>query len=206
MLLGADEGGPSAELAPSEPSLPYYIDLGNLLVYDPTHPGISPSSSREDRDKECLEAGRTLMQALVEKLFNLPSTLDRVGRLVNLPATLTPLPREKPLPKPRPPTKWEIFAQEKGITKRKRSKLDFDEMSGEWRRRHGYKRVADDNDIPVIEAKDSDGLGEDPFSKMNKGKKERVAKQEKNQLQNLKHAIKVGGKGALPRYCYKLFF
>ncbi len=44
-----------------------------------------------------------------------------------------------------------------GIVKRKRSKLEFDEQNDEWRRRHGYKRVNDENDIPIIEAKASDG-------------------------------------------------
>ena len=42
--------------------------------------------------------------------------------------------------------------------------------------------------------------GEDPFAKLKESKKERVAKQEKNQLENLKRAAKQGGKGALPRY------
>ena len=64
----------------------------------------------------------------------------------------------KQLPKPRPPTKWEIFAQRKGIQKRKRSKLEFNEQTDDWRRRYGYKRVRDENDIPIIEAKASDGL------------------------------------------------
>ena len=41
--------------------------------------------------------------------------------------------------------------------------------------------------------------GEDPFAKLRESKKERVAKQEKNQLENLKRAAKQGGKGALPR-------
>jgi hypothetical protein len=42
--------------------------------------------------------------------------------------------------------------------------------------------------------------GVDPFLKLRADKKERVAKQEKNQLENLKRAAKIGGKGALPRY------
>lgn len=46
--------------------------------------------------------------------------------------------------------------QEKGIKKRKRSKLTFDEEAGEWKRRHGYKRVNDDAEVPVIEAKSTD--------------------------------------------------
>lgn len=33
----------------------------------------------------------------------------------------------------------------------------FDEQTGTWKRRHGYDRVNDDNDIPIIEAKETDG-------------------------------------------------
>jgi hypothetical protein len=46
--------------------------------------------------------------------------------------------------------------QEKGITKRKRSKLVYDEEAGDWRRRHGYKRANDDADVPIIEARAGD--------------------------------------------------
>lgn len=49
-----------------------------------------------------------------------------------------------------------LHLQEKGIRKRKRSKLVFDEEAKEWRRRHGYKRVNDDADVPVIEARSTD--------------------------------------------------
>lgn len=40
--------------------------------------------------------------------------------------------------------------------------------------------------------------GEDPFAKRKTDKKKRVEKQEKNRVQNLKQAVKVG---ALPRFC-----
>ena len=43
-------------------------------------------------------------------------------------------------------------------------------------------------------------VGSDPFAQRLSEKKSRVAKQEKNQLENLKRAAKIGGKGALPRY------
>ena len=79
-----------------------------------------------------------------------------VGRVAQLPPPTTVLPREKPVPKARPPTKWEVFAQRKGIDKRKRSKTEFDETSGEWKRRYGYKRANDELDVPVIEARPDD--------------------------------------------------
>ena len=176
----------------------FFVDVGNLLVSDSRDTAISASSSREDISRKCLERGTKALQALAERLFKLPSTPEKIGRLVKLPSPLIQLPREKPLPKPRPPTKWEIFAQRKGIQKRKRSKLEFNEQTDDWRRRYGYKRVRDENDIPIIEAKASDEVGSDPFAQRLNEKKSRVAKQEKNQLENLKRAAKIGGKGALP--------
>lgn len=34
----------------------------------------------------------------------------------------------------------------------------FDEQTGTWKRRYGYDRVNDDNDVPIIEAKMTDGI------------------------------------------------
>lgn len=68
------------------------------------------------------------------------STSD--GVLLTLPPVSTPLPREKPIPVPKPPTKWERFAAKKGIkpkTKEQRRNLAFDEESGEWKRKWGYQ-------------------------------------------------------------------
>lgn len=50
---------------------------------------------REQRDEACLEKGRELVQVLVASLFNLPSIVDKVGRLVKLPRPSTQFPREK---------------------------------------------------------------------------------------------------------------
>ncbi|CAI9778975.1 unnamed protein product [Fraxinus pennsylvanica] len=104
----------------------YEIDLGNLMAFDPHHQYPSSLTSREELVKEALEQGTKLVQAVADALFNLPSTEDRDGPMVKLPAPTTRLPREKPLPKPRPPTKWELFAEKKGIKKRKQDKLAFD--------------------------------------------------------------------------------
>lgn len=181
-------------VAAEETSL-YQIDLGNLTAFDSHDPGASAKSSQEELVKECLEKGTRLVQALADKIFSLPSTPDKEGPLVQLPTPTTPIPREKPLPKAKPPTKWETFAQSKGIKKRKRSKHLYDEQSGEWKRRHGYNRAGDENDIPIIEAKSTDEPGEDPFSRKKTEKKSRVQKNEKSQLENLKKAAKFG---ALP--------
>ncbi|XP_051142315.1 ribosome biogenesis regulatory protein homolog [Andrographis paniculata] len=175
----------------------YEIDLGNLMAFDPHHQFIAPPTSREEVVKEAIEKGTRLVQAVADALFSLPATEDLNGPIVKLPEPTTKLPREKPLPKPKPPTKWELFAQKKGIQKRKKEKLVFDEQTDTWKRRHGYASINDDNDVPIIEAKSTDEPGKDPFAERRKEKKSKVDKQEKNRMNNLKQAAKVG---ALPSH------
>ncbi|KAH7621969.1 putative Ribosome biogenesis regulatory protein-like protein [Nannochloris sp. 'desiccata'] len=172
-------------------------DLGNMMAYDPQP--VEASTFNEGVDKACQTMATSIFQALTRQMFNLPSESAPVGRIAELPAPTTLLPREKPVPKPRPPTKWEIFAQKKGITKQKRSKLEFDDNSGEWKRRYGYKRANDESAVPIIEAGANEETGvEDPFTRMRREKKDRVKKNETQQLGNLKAAHKQGGKGVLP--------
>jgi len=147
--------------------------------------------------KEILTEGTKLVQEIANKLFNFPSTETNDGPIVQLPPPTTKLPREKHIPRPKPPTKWEEFALKKGIQKRKKEKVVWDEQTNQFKRRHGYDRVNDDNDVPIIEAKESDEPGVDPFAKRLDDKKKRVGKQEKNRLQNLKAAEKAG---ALPSH------
>ncbi|CAN6807728.1 unnamed protein product [Brassica oleracea] len=175
----------------------YQIDVGNLLAFNPNHRFSSAPSSREELVKECVTEGTKLVQAIADTLFNFPSTESVDGPLVQLPPPTTKLPREKHLPRPKPPTKWEEFALKKGIQKRKKDKIVYDETTDKFKRRHGYDRVNDDNDIPIIEAKASDEPGEDPFAKRLDDKKKRVDKQQQNRLQNLKSAAKAG---ALPSH------
>lgn len=44
-----------------------------------------------------------------------------------------------------------------GIKKHKKDKVVWDEQTGTWKRRYGYDRVNDDQDIPIIDAKSTDG-------------------------------------------------
>ncbi len=96
------------------------------------------------------------LQVLLTALYALPFESTPLGRMAQLPTPATVLPRAKPLPKPRAPTKWEVFAQRKGIQKRKRSKEVWDEGAGELKRRHGYQRANDPEAVPFLEAKATD--------------------------------------------------
>lgn len=90
------------------------MDLGNLMAFDPTHHFESVPSSRQELTRACLEKGTELVQAIANAVFALPSTDDPDGPIVWLPPPTTVLPREKHLPKTKPPTKWELFAKMKG--------------------------------------------------------------------------------------------
>ncbi|KAK3132633.1 hypothetical protein QOZ80_6AG0525420 [Eleusine coracana subsp. coracana] len=175
----------------------YEVDLGNLMAYDPSHHVTAAASNRAELRETCLQKATELAQAVADVLFALPPNEDRDGPIVRLPPPATRLPREKHLPKPKPPTKWEQFAKMKGITKHKKNKREWDEQTKSWKRTYGYDRVNDDRDIPIIEAKATDEPGVDPFAQRTEEKKKRVEKQEKNRLENLKRAAKVG---ALPSH------
>jgi regulator of ribosome biosynthesis len=71
-------------------------------------------------------------------LFGLPTQPSDDGPIATLPAPTTTLPRAKPLPKPKPPTKWERFAAAKGIQKTVRDRRVWDEERQEWVNRWGW--------------------------------------------------------------------
>ena len=95
------------------------IDLGNLMTFDP-RPIDTVQLKKDPHHLHTIAKHST--QLLLEQLFNLPS--ERVEDVVvaKLPKGLTVIPREKPLPKAKPPTKWEMYAKLKGIQKKKKSR------------------------------------------------------------------------------------
>lgn len=172
------------------------VDVGNLTVFDPCPCEVLASA--DTAAAESLTVAQRLSQSLVEHLYGLPFDQVPEGRIAKLPESTTRLPREKPLPKARALTAWQKFAQKKGIVKRKKSKLVWDEVHQEWRRSHGYKKANDENAVPIIEARDMDKAGEDPFSELATTKKAGVKRQKHNQVANVKAALKAGGKHAIP--------
>jgi regulator of ribosome biosynthesis len=187
---------------------PLDVDLGNLLVSDaaPLDPATFAADAGGPKSTAAsLERGRDVLQRLVADLFSLPSESDVNGRFVQLPRGTTGFPRTKPLPpQEKPMTKWEKFAKEKGIKKRKRSKNVFDEQTDEWRRRHGKDRAGDANKIIIMDGKLSEkggnlgGSSEDPFTREEREKRERVEKNAGRQQKNLQQAVATHGAKILP--------
>ncbi|XP_017572229.1 ribosome biogenesis regulatory protein homolog [Pygocentrus nattereri] len=175
------------------------FDVGNLLALD-KNPAVLRDPHR-DREELLRALARDNAQLLVNEIWKLPAERADDVLVVKLPEPSTRLPREKPPPKARPPTKWEQFAKLKGIQKKKKTNLVWDEVHKEWRRRWGYKRAKDDTKEWLIEVPETTDPNEDQFAKRNKAKKERVAKNEFNRLRNIARATKtkVPGVGLAPR-------
>ena len=55
-------------------------------------------------------------------------------------------------------TKWQKFAQSKGIVKQKKGKFVWDETKREWGRRFGYKKANDVSQSWLLEVPTSAGL------------------------------------------------
>lgn len=160
------------------------VDLGLLTVFDSSE--VRPLGG--DINQYIHEHGTHCIQQLVNKLFSLPSEPADPGRLATLPTHEFKLPREKPIPAQKAETTWEKFAKSKGIKNKKKSRMVYDDEKKEYMPRWGYKRGSDDGDNWLIEQKANDDDTTDPWKKLRDEKKERVAKNKKQQLKNLQSA------------------
>lgn len=140
---------------------------------------------------------RDNIQILFNEVWKLPTERVEEAIVAKLPHPLYKLPRSKPVPKPRKPTKWEQFAKDKGITKKKKSKLTWDEQLKKWVPRFGFKKVQADNEKDwVIEVPANADPMEDQFAKRAQAKGERVAQNELQRLRNIAKARNV----KIPRF------
>ncbi len=91
-------------------------------------PALAFRSGSTSLDAHLLARSTRTTTALLHALFSLPTQRDAsLGPLAVLPPPLTLLPREKPLPKAKPQTKWEAFAKAKGISHRGRDRDVWDD-------------------------------------------------------------------------------
>ncbi|KAK6221108.1 Rhodanese- sulfurtransferase [Pestalotiopsis sp. IQ-011] len=131
---------------------PYTFDLGLLLANDPNPlPPQDPSVGAEER---LAQNARDAAQSLINQLLTtLPLQSTQAGVLLDLPAPATALPREKPLPAAKEPTKWERFAAKKGIKPKTREQRrmkgkQFNDNTGEWEKTWGYKGKPKEGAVP----------------------------------------------------------
>ncbi|KND95074.1 Regulator of ribosome biosynthesis [Tolypocladium ophioglossoides CBS 100239] len=189
---------PKLPVAVEKPT-PYTFDLGHLLAQDPNSITLDHSSL----EQSLAEVARDGAQSLINQLLTtcpLGSTTD--GVLLTLPPPTTRLPREKPVPEAKPPTKWERFAAKKGIrpkTREQRRNLAFDEDSGEWKRKWGYqglnKKGEGDWLVEVDMDKEKDRQeGTSARGDGRRDRKERLKRNERKMRKNERDAVGKPGK------------
>lgn len=159
------------------------LDLKRLFCFDPTE-------ATELDEASLLKNARDNVQLLFKNLYGLPSipSTER-GYCVKLPQPTIVLPREKPIPKEKPLTTWEKFRRERGIKKRKRQKMEFDEDTRTWKRRYGADKANDINNTPIMVFKEGSDPTEDPWSIAAREKKEKISWNKNKQTHNLRAAV-----------------
>ena len=173
-------------------------DLGHLCAFDPAP--VDEAAMAADSSAYLLRVARDNAQLLTNRLYALLEGAATKSA-IHLPPPTTRLPREKPLPVSRPQTRWEKFAKEKGIVKKKRSKNVWDEQTQQWAPRYGFGRANNPKDAPenwVVEAKPGDDGSVDPFEAQATERKERLSKQKRQEERNrleAAHAASVDKRG-----------
>ncbi|KAF2684810.1 RRS1-domain-containing protein [Lentithecium fluviatile CBS 122367] len=175
---------------------PYTFDLGNLLCNDPNPVPRNPDDLEETLAANARDAAQVLINQVLSTC-EIKSAADGVH--IVLPQPTTPLPREKPIPADKEPTKWELFAKKKGIDKKKRDngKMVYDDASGEWVPKWGYKgknKEGDDEWLVEVDEKKEKATGEahDARAEGRRERKERVRRNERKQRANERKATKSG--------------
>jgi len=181
---------------------PYTFDLGLLLANDP-NPLIL--TNKENLEEDLAATARDGAQALLNQLLSTcPIQSTPAGVLLSLPPISTSLPREKPLPPPKAQTTWQKFAAKKGInakTSEEKKNLRYNEETGEWERKWGYKGANKSGDgdwiVEVDMKKERERKAGDETTQQGDGRrerKERVKRNERLQRANDRKGRKNGQK------------
>ncbi|GJQ73311.1 hypothetical protein Trydic_g13682 [Trypoxylus dichotomus] len=173
-------------------------DLGTLLCVDKNE--LDSGLLSKNKEDYIQKLTRDNVQLLLNQIWGLPTEKIDDVVVAKLPKPTYILPRARHVPKPKPLTKWQEYAKLKGIQKKKKSKLSWDEQLQKWIPLYGYKRaqVTRDKDWLLEVPQNADPL-EDQFAKKAEVKTERVAKNELQRLRNIAKSrnIKVPRMGLL---------
>ncbi|GAA5852702.1 hypothetical protein JCM8547_002594 [Rhodosporidiobolus lusitaniae] len=168
--------------------IPVEFDLGLLACFDPNP--VDLESYQAEKEQVLLSNARDGIQLLVNEIWSQPTRIVEEGVVADLPPIATGLPREKPLPKAAPMTKWQAFAAAKGIApKPKKDKMVYDEDKQEWVPRWGYKGKNKDKEQQWIhEVPNNADPNFDPVAAARSERKAHKLKNESQRLQNLQRA------------------
>ncbi|CAH0383636.1 unnamed protein product [Bemisia tabaci] len=174
--------------------LPLETDVGTLLAVDPND--LNSEELRNNREDYLKELARDNTQLLLNEVWELPS--ERVDDVIvaKLPKPKYLLPRELPVPKPKPLTKYQQYALKKGLplkkTKKHKMNVTWDEILKKWVPNYGYKHAqAEKERETVIEVPDNVDPMTDMFAKKEAEKRERVSKNEFQRLRNIARAANI---------------
>ncbi|KAJ8875013.1 hypothetical protein PR048_022903 [Dryococelus australis] len=165
-------------------------DLGSLLALDTND--LDLTALRSNTDEYLKNLARDNTQLLLNQIWELPSERMDDAIVVRLPPASTILPRENRIPKPKPLTKWQRFAREKGIQRKKKGKLTWDDALKKWVPNYGYRKAkAEKEKNWLVEVPQSSDPMQDQFAARAEKRKERIAKNEFQRLRNLASAKKI---------------
>jgi regulator of ribosome biosynthesis len=163
-------------------------DLAHVTVLD-SH-DLTPASLIPDS----LTARATVSFRQFWQQLSALERADGDSDAVSLPPPTIVLPRENPIPTPKPPTRWEQFVKNKDLKIRKKEKKVFDETTKEWKLRYGYQRGKKSQDDWLMEV--PSGTFDDPFEKRDSTKKEQITEQAKRERRNKNRATRAKSAGS----------
>ncbi|KAG8986454.1 Rhodanese- sulfurtransferase [Tulasnella sp. JGI-2019a] len=168
--------------------IPLEPDVGLLTITDPNP--IDQESYGTDLEAHLQSLARDGVQSLFTHIFALPTQSSIHGPLAILPKPTTKLPRTKPLPKPKPPTKWEIFAKAKGISHTNKDKKVWNEEKQEWSNRWGKDGKNKEFEQQWIHEVPKNAPHDfDPVLEARNKRKERITKNKTAQTRNAAYAL-----------------
>lgn len=168
------------------------IDFALLSLSDSsTTPSVSYSRTNQNFLKFYSEL-QSIKQSFESKRNSLPDEHQIYDFSVSqyqieLPSKTTIFPRHKKIPTGGSElTKWERFAQQKGINKKKRSRMVFDEIKQDWVPRWGARSIKQNRENENFAVEEKPGDMGDPFRK--KGL-EKELRNEKTKLRQNKNEL-----------------
>ena len=177
------------------------IDLGNLLISD--YSKFSQENSNELTESQIQQHTKSNLINFFTLLFSeLKASQQENGidysislNELNLPKPILILPRALAIPKPKPLTKWEKFKIEKNITQRKRSRMVYSDIAGDFVPRWGknsIKKIERDTNWAL-----EDKNGQNQFDVLNSERKLKIEKQKKREARNNLNEIIQNGEESL---------
>ena len=176
-----------------------FFDTRRLVIVDSNNPLNSKNNEKELTETIMMNKAKQNYIDFASSLFDILNKqqgeekedldYDKAPDELTLPENIITLPRSLPIPIQKPPTKWEKYKMEKGITQRKRGRMVYSEEVGDWVPRWGKgsaKHIQDSMNW-VMEEKEP---GVNPFEQKSNEKQIAKAKQMKKQIKNEEFAKK----------------